>query len=125
MEEVDEQAFSMREFREGSPLDFKKIFFRHYPELFSFAYSLLGDKASARHSTTDTFFLLWKKRRHFITGKDTRAFLYNTIRNNCCNYLKYRQIHPDVKEYFREIEMDVNFPDATLQELLAYVARVT
>jgi RNA polymerase sigma-70 factor (ECF subfamily) len=112
MDEVDEKAF-------------KDLFYQHYPELFSFAYSLLGEKASARSSTTDVFFLLWKKRGHFNNEKDSRAFLYSTIRNNCLNYLKYKQKNPDIKEYFQETEIDETFPTEVRQELLAYVARVT
>jgi DNA-directed RNA polymerase specialized sigma24 family protein len=122
---VDEQAFSIHGLREGSLQAFKTLFFQHYPEFFSFAYSLLGDKASARSSTTDAFFMLWKKREHFESGKDSKAFLYTTVRNSCLNYLKYRQKYPDTKEYFQEIKMGTTFTDEFLQELLAYVARVT
>ena len=125
MDELDEQAFSINDLREGSPQAFKELFFQYYPEFFSFAYSLLGDQASAKSSTTDAFFLLWKKRAHFDNDKDGKAFLYNTIRNSCFNYLKYRQKHPGTKEYFPEIKMDTAFPGDTLQELLSYVARVT
>jgi len=112
MEEVDGMAF-------------KNLLFQYYSGLFSFAYSLLGDEASARGCTTDVFFLLWKKRGHFNNEKDTRAFLYSTIRNNCFNYLKYKQKNPDAMEYFPEMEMDPTLPDDIRQELLAYVARET
>lgn len=125
MDELGEEAFNIHDLREGSPQAFKRLFFQYYPEFFSFAYSLLGDQTSAKSSTMDAFFLLWKKRAHFDNDKDGKAFLYNTIRNSCLNYLNYLQKNPDAKGYFPEIKMDIDFPDSTLRELLAYVARVT
>jgi len=120
---VDELAFSIRDLREGSPQAFKKLFFQYYPEFFSFAYSLLADKLSAANSATEAFFLLWKKREYFESEKDIKAFLYNTIRNNCFNYLIYKKAHPDTGAYLPKNKMDASFPEETLQELLAYVAR--
>lgn len=125
MDEVDEQAYSMHELSEGSPQAFKKLFFQHYSDLFSFAYSLLGNKVSARSSAIDAFFLLWKKRRHVNNEKDARAFLYGTTRNNCFNYLRYKQKNPDAREYFPEVEMDPAFPNDILEEVWAYAARFT
>ncbi|HWK04237.1 MAG TPA: sigma factor [Puia sp.] len=125
MDEQDEHAVSINDLREGSPQAFKELFFQYYPEFFSFAYSLLGDQVSARSRTMDTFFLLWKKRAHFDNEKDGKAFLYNTLRNSCINYLNYLQKNPGVTKYFPEIKMDTDFPDSTLRELLAYVAKVT
>ncbi|HTI07010.1 MAG TPA: sigma factor [Puia sp.] len=112
MDEVDEQSF-------------KNLFYQYYPELFSFAYSLLGDRTSARRGTTGVFLLLWKKRGHFNNEKDTRAFLYSTIRNNCLNYLKFKQKNPDVKEYFPEMERDDTFPADVWQELSDFVASIS
>ena len=125
MDGPNEQAFSIQDLNEGSPRAFRDLFFQYYPEFFSFAYSLLGDQASARSNTTSAFFLLWKKRTYFDNDKDGKAFLYNTIRTSCFNYLNYRQKNPDAKEYLPGIKMDGAFPEETLQELLAYVARVT
>src|ERR1700732_3469839 len=105
MDELDGQAFSIQDLKEGSPQAFKKFFLQFYAGFFSFAYSLLGDKTSAKSSTTDAFFLLWKKREHFDNVKDSKAFLYNTIRNSCLNYLTYLQKYPDTREYFPEIKM--------------------
>ena len=125
MDGLDEQAYSINDLKEGSPWAFREFFFQHYPEFFSFAYSLLGDQAAARSNTTVAFFLLWKKRIYFDNDKDGKAFLYNTIRNSCFNYLNYRQRNPAVMEYHPDIKMDNDFPEETLQELLSYVARVT
>jgi RNA polymerase sigma-70 factor (ECF subfamily) len=122
---VDELAFSIGDLREGSPQAFKKLFFQYYPEFYAFAYSLLADKLSAANSATEAFFLLWKKRKYLESEKDIKAFLYNTIRNSCLNYLRYKQTNPDTGAYLPQNKMDASFPEETLQELLAYVARET
>lgn len=123
MDEVDELTFGIHDLREGSPQAFRKLFFQYYPEFFSFAHSLLADRLSSANITTEAFFLLWKKRSYLDTGKDIKAFLYNTIRNGCFNYLKYLQQYPDTGVYQAQNGMDPSFPEETLQELLAYVAR--
>ena len=125
MDGLDEQAFSIDDWKERSPQAFKNLFFQYYPEFFSFANSLLEEPVAARNHTTSAFFLLWKKKAYLDTGKDAKAFLYNTIRNSCLNYLTYRQNNPDAAEHLQEIQMDNDFPADTLQELLAYVASVT
>jgi DNA-directed RNA polymerase specialized sigma24 family protein len=125
MDEVDKLAFSMHDWREGSSEAFRKLFFLYYPEFHSFAYSLLTDKPSSVNSATEAFFLLWRKREYLDSEKDIKAFLYNTIRNSCLNYLKYKQQYPDTGIYLPQIRMDPSFPEETLQELLAYVARET
>ena len=125
MDGLDGQAFSIHDGREGAPQAFRELFFQYYPEFFSFARSLLGDKAVARNNTTNAFFLLWKKRAHFDSDRDGKAFLYNTIRNSCLNYLTYLQNNPDATENPPEITMHEDFPSNILQELQSYVARVT
>jgi RNA polymerase sigma-70 factor (ECF subfamily) len=125
MDEVDKLAFSMHDLRDGSPQAFAKLFFRYYPEFFSFAYSLLADKLSSSNVATEAFILLWKKREYLDTEKDIKAFLYNTIRNGCLNYLKHVQQYPDAGVYQPQVKMDPSFPEELLQELLAYAAQQT
>ncbi len=125
MDEVDEPAFSMHEWGEGSPRAFRQLFIQYYPEFYAFAYSLLAERPSSVNSVTEAFFLLWKKREYLDSEKGIKALLYNTIRNSCLNYLKYKQQYPDTTVYLPQIKMDPSFPEETLHELLAYADRET
>jgi hypothetical protein len=58
----------------------RSLFFRHYPELCSFASLLLADPLSARNAAVHALFLLWMKRADINTEKDCRAFLFVTVR---------------------------------------------
>jgi len=108
---------------EGSPEAFRDLFFHYYPTFFSFARSLLEDKASARQLTMEAMSILWLKKADVSGDINYRAFLYSTIRNRALNYLKHLQRHPDAGIYVGEIKMDSFLPPAILQEIQDYVAR--
>jgi RNA polymerase sigma-70 factor (ECF subfamily) len=109
--------------QEGSPEEFRDLFFQYYPTFLLFARSLVENKASARQLTMEAMSILWLKKADLTGDINIRAFLYSTIRNNALNYLKHLQRHPDAGIYVGEIKMDSFLPAAILQEIQNYVAR--
>ena len=109
--------------QEGSPEAFKDLFFQYYPAFFTFASSLVDDKASATQLTMEALSMLWLKKADITGDINNRAFLYSTIRNNALNYLKHLQRQPDAGIYVGEIRMDSFLPRDILQEIQDYVAR--
>jgi len=109
--------------QEDSPEVFKALFFQYYPTFFSFALSLVDDKASAQQLTMEALSILWIKRSDLIGDVNNRAFLYSTIRNNALNYLKHLQREPDAGAYTPDKKMDTLLPEEVLQEIKDYVAR--
>lgn len=109
--------------QEGSPEAFRALFFQYYPTFFTFAHSLVDDKASARQLTMEAMSILWLKRADLKGDINSRTFLYSTIRNNALNYLKHLQREPDAGIYVGEIKMDSFLPQSILQEIEDYVAR--
>ncbi|HVW61774.1 MAG TPA: sigma factor [Puia sp.] len=109
--------------QEGSPEAFKDLFFQYYPVFFTFAHSLVDDKASASQLTMEALSILWLKKADITGDTNNRAFLYRTIRNNALNYLKHLQRQPDAGIYVGEIRMDSFLSRGILQEIQDYVAR--
>jgi DNA-directed RNA polymerase specialized sigma24 family protein len=109
--------------QEGSPEAFRDLFFQYYPTFFSFAHSLVDDKASARQLTMEALSILWMKRADLTGDVNFRAFLYSTIRNNALSYLKHLQRKPDAGIYVGEIKMGSFLSTAVLREIEDYVAR--
>lgn len=109
--------------QEGSPEAFRDLFFQYYPTFYSFAHSLVDDKASAQQLVMEALSILWIKRTDVAGDVNNRAFLYSTIRNNALNYLKHLQREPDAGGYVAERKMEALFPGDVLQEIRDYVAR--
>jgi len=60
--------------QEGSPEAFRDLFFQYYSSFFSFALSLVQDKASAMNLTMEALYIFWLKRT-YVTGEvNSRAF---------------------------------------------------
>lgn len=66
------------------------ILFRHYHKsLCYFARQLVDNDEQARDIVADAFVKLWEKNEDFDSLAKIRGFMYVTIRNSCCNYLKH------------------------------------
>jgi DNA-directed RNA polymerase specialized sigma24 family protein len=109
--------------QEGSPEAFRALFFQYYPTFYSFAHSLVDDKASAQQLVVEALSILWIKRADLVGDVNNRAFLYSTIRNNALNYLKHLQREPHAGTYVPERGMDALVSGDILQEIKDYVAR--
>ena len=119
-QETDQQSFDRHAWIEGSIPVFKAFFFQYYPAFFPFAASLLPDRLSATHVTTEAFFLLWKKHKDLESLVNCKAFLYTTIRNHSLQYLKYLREDPDAGVYRADDQRWPALPDKDLVEILAY-----
>lgn len=109
--------------QEGTPEAFKDLFFRYYPSFYSFSQSLVHDKVSAQNLTIEALAILWMKRTDLIGDINSRAFLYNVIRNNALAWLKHLQRMPGAGPYRPERYMDPSLPENILREIKDYVAR--
>lgn len=85
------ESFESLQWGKGQPASFAKFFFHYYPEYYDFSFSLLDNASSARNLVTEAFFLLWKKRPDVDTLVNCKAFLYNTVRQHCTQFLGYLQ----------------------------------
>lgn len=67
------------------------IFKLYHKSLCYFARQLIDNEGQAEDIVADAFIKLWQKNSDFENLISIRAFMYVTIRNSCCNYLKHIQ----------------------------------
>ena len=121
--DAEQKDLSIQYLRHGFPEAFKLFFFEFYPELFSFSSMLLQQRATARKTTIEAFFLLWSRRKEFDSAKNIKAFLYLAIRNKCMERLKTPPA--DVPEVVLAGEIPSSLPPDLLREVFAFAARTT
>lgn len=65
------------------------IFKLYNKSLFYFARQLVDNDGQAEDIVADAFIKLWQKNNDFDSLSAIRSFMYVTVRNGCCNYLKH------------------------------------
>lgn len=65
------------------------LFKQYHKSLCYFARQLVDDEEQAQDIVADAFIKLWEKNGDFESLANIRGFMYVTIRNSCCNYLKH------------------------------------
>ncbi len=69
---------------------FELIFKRYYNALFFFAGRFVADRNDSENLVQETFMALWLNRKNILKDSENsvKAWLYNTLRNKCLNYLE-------------------------------------
>jgi RNA polymerase sigma-70 factor (ECF subfamily) len=75
--------------KKGDQKAMAPIFKLYHKSLCYFARQLVDNEGQAEDIVADAFLKLWQKNEHFENLASIRAFMYVTIRNSCCNYLKH------------------------------------
>jgi RNA polymerase sigma-70 factor (family 1) len=79
-------------FREGNSVVFRQVFDDYSPRITSFARNFLKDDPYIEDIVNDIFRTAWEKREKFAGPQHLKNFLYIVTRNQCINYLKFRQL---------------------------------
>ena len=69
---------------------FDRVFDTYFAQIQFFATRLIGDAEEAKDIVIRSFQSMWGLKENFETLNNIKAFLYITTRNNCLNYLQYR-----------------------------------
>ncbi len=75
--------------KQGNNLAFEQLYKSYYNPLFFFAIQYLKEDSDAENMVQETFLAFWLNRENFngTNESSVRAWLYNTIKNKCLNYL--------------------------------------
>ena len=79
---------------------FDYLFNEYYTQLQYFAKRLVGSREEAQDIVITVFRKFWNIRDNFQTSNNIKAFLYITIRNQCLDFLRYRQRLNEVKKEY-------------------------
>lgn len=79
---------------------FDHLFNEYYTQLQYFAERLVSSREEAQDIVITVFRKFWTLKENFQTANNIKAFLYITIRNQCLDYLRYRQRLNEVKKEY-------------------------
>jgi RNA polymerase sigma-70 factor (ECF subfamily) len=74
--------------RQGKERTFRAIFIAYFESLEVFAANYVEDQDVAKDMVQEAFTNLWIRRSSLSGNTNLKAYLYQTTRNNCLNYLK-------------------------------------
>lgn len=111
---AEEHHTLIRGLIEGREDSYNALFNEYYLGLTLFARNFLGDMDLAREMVQDMFVRLYESRHLLENVQSLSAYLYQSVKNSCLNYIKLNKIHHKHKEKIR-MEQSGTEPDLTEQ----------
>ena len=71
---------------------FDAIFKKYHKSLYTYAKKFVDDDQAARDLVQDVFAVVWMKKKLDLEEEHLKAWLFNTIKNACINYLKHEKV---------------------------------
>lgn len=102
----------LKEFQDGNPEAFQKIFEMHYRKFVFFAVRLIKDRDQAEDIVSESFLKVWEGRAKIKDTNSLISYLKVTIRNGCINFLNTQRRH-DISH--REIAYMNGLPEEEIQ----------
>ena len=76
---------------------FEELFKANYSKLYYVALDWVEDAESAKDLVNDLFAELWKQYER-LQHEDVEAYLFQSLRNRCINYLKHQRVEQEYRE---------------------------
>lgn len=77
---------------------FRTLFLQFFTPLCVFAHRYIESWESCEDVVQDTFYSLWKNRKHISIRTSTRNFLITSVRNQCIDYLRKAESEQNWKQ---------------------------
>jgi RNA polymerase sigma-70 factor (family 1) len=101
--------------KKGDKRAMTPLFKLYHKSLGYFARQLVNNDGQAEDIVADAFIKVWQKKEDFENLASIRAFMYVTIRNSCCNYLKHiKRRTASHEEILRMAEKDENYVESKM-----------
>ena len=75
--------------------DFDQIFRKYHNSLYLYANKFVRDEGVSFDIVQDVFALIWEKGKAELHDEHLKAYLFNSVKNSCLNYLKHEKIVQD------------------------------
>ena len=76
---------------------FEELFKKNYSKLYYVALDWVEDEESAKDLVNDLFAELWKQYER-LKDENVEAYLFQSLRNRCINYLKHQRVELEYRE---------------------------
>lgn len=84
---------------------FGELFHLFFSSLCFFAFRYIPEKETCEDIVQDTFFKIWKNRKHINIETSGRNFLITSVRNNCIDYIRKKELEETFRHH-RKMEGD-------------------
>lgn len=71
---------------------FEDIFKKYHTPLFLYSRKFVDDEDVALDMVQDVFALFWEKKKFRFEEEHVKAYLFNSVRNACLNFLKHEKV---------------------------------
>ena len=95
--------------------DFERVYREYYLRLYHIAYDYLLDNELSRDVVGDVFTMAWQKREALEADK-APGYLFISVRNLCCNYLRQRNLHNRYAEFVTHCYEEVGVEGPSIVE---------
>lgn len=92
------EAELIKQLHNGDGVAFAQLYKEYYDDLTFYTKKMVGDMEVATGIVSDAFGRLWKRRINFPSIANIRAFLYTTARNLAIDWLRRKDIRPDIPQ---------------------------
>jgi RNA polymerase sigma-70 factor (ECF subfamily) len=86
-----DDAFLIKEFREGNTSAFEALVIKHKDKVFNLCYKFIGEFTEANDCAQETFIIVYKSLKKFRSNSMFSTWLYRIAINTCKNKLKSKE----------------------------------
>lgn len=79
--------------------NFEVIFHKYHRRLFLYSMKFVDNENDAMDIVQNTFVSVWEKKKFEKNEEFIKAYLFNSIRNSCLNYLKHKNVVKKFENY--------------------------
>lgn len=112
--------YILEEIKKGNVSPFQNIFQEYYPMLCNFAERYVLEIEIAEDVVQDIYVRLWENRENLIITAGIKAYLFQSVRNSCINYLKHDKVHKKYESHIKHVFSDNFYSDALEEEEIAF-----
>lgn len=88
---MEESDIILKLLKKGEKQGLEMLFRKFYASLVLYAFKFLGERAEAEDAVQEIFIKFWKRNQFTDIQNYLRAYLYQSVRNNCLNRLEARR----------------------------------
>ena len=90
---IEDSSILLQAFKQDNEAAFIKIYEDYYTRLCFYAAKFIHDSEQARSIVQEVYVELWIKRKKLNISFSLKAYLFNSVRNACVDYLRKEKIN--------------------------------
>ncbi|MBO9572858.1 MAG: RNA polymerase sigma-70 factor [Chitinophagaceae bacterium] len=107
----EEVGYDVAALRSGNQHAFHSIYQTNYPRLYAMARRFTGSVEEAEDIVAEAFIRLWNNRETQENESGVTAFLYNTVKFRCYDFLRHREVKQSTETKLLEMLQGIHEPD--------------